>query len=55
MATEIWTTSTKRGTRYYFFSTSAGRVLPIAKLEALAKIANGDAELVTRPDFLPAR
>lgn len=49
---EIWTTTTKRGTRYYYFNT---RVLPIRKLDALARIANGTAVLVNRPDFLPER
>lgn len=53
MAREIWTTTTKTGqTRYYFFSTRAGRVLPMAKLEALAMIANDRAVLVSRPEFL---
>ena len=53
MAKEIWNTSTKTGqTRYYFFSTRAGRVLPIAKMEALAMLANDTAVLVDRPEFL---
>ena len=49
---EIWTTSTKRGERYYYFDT---RTLPMRKLDALAMIANGTAVLVERPDFLGPR
>lgn len=49
---EIWTTSTKRGERYYYFAT---RVLPMRKLDALAMIANGTAVLVERPEFLGPR
>ncbi len=49
---EIWTTSTKRGERYYYFDT---RTLPMRKADALAMIANGTAALVERPEFLGAR
>lgn len=56
MAVEIWTTSTtnkgRTTTRYYYFDR---RVLPIRKADALAKLANGTAVLVERPDFLPTR
>jgi hypothetical protein len=53
---EIWTTTTATGTtRYYYFSTRVGRVLPIRKLDALAKIANNTATLVQRPEFLGPR
>jgi hypothetical protein len=49
---EIWTVSTKRGPRYYYY---AQRVFPMRKLEALAMIANGTAVLVERPEFLGPR
>jgi hypothetical protein len=49
---EIWTVSTKRGPRYYYY---ARRVFPMRKLEALAMIANGTGVLVDRPDFLGPR
>lgn len=49
---EIWTTSTKRGERFYYFAT---RVLPMRKADALAMIANGTAVLVERPEFLGPR
>jgi hypothetical protein len=56
MVVEIWTnTSTSKGrttTRYYYFNR---RVLPIRKADALAKLANGTAVLVERPEFLPTR
>jgi hypothetical protein len=53
---EIWTTTTATGTtRYYYFSTRVGRVMPIRKMDALAKIANDTAVLVERPEFLGSR
>lgn len=52
MVREIWTISTKRGERFYYFAT---RVLPMRKADALAMIANGTAVLVERPEFLGPR
>ena len=42
---EIWQT----GTRYYYFSFAARRVMPIAKLKALELIAAGASELIAKP------
>jgi hypothetical protein len=49
---EIWTTTTGKTTRYYYFSR---RTLPMRKADALAMIANGTAVLVERPEFLGPR
>jgi hypothetical protein len=54
---EIWTTTTRRTgqTRYYQFSTRAGRAFAVPALEALAMLADGRAQLVERPEFLGPR
>ena len=47
---EIWTTPTKQGVRYYYFSRRAMRAFPLAADHAKLEIATGAAVLVANPN-----
>lgn len=46
---EIWTTATKQGVRYFYFSRRAMRAFPLAADRAKLEIATGAAVLIANP------
>ena len=52
---EFWTVSTKRGPRAYFYSTLAGRALPLPIAEAELLEATGQAVRTERPEWVGGR
>lgn len=52
---EFWTVQTKRGERAYYYSTLAGRALPLPIAEAEMLEATGQAVRTERPEFLGRR
>jgi hypothetical protein len=50
---EIWTTVTAKGAkRYWYYSTLAGRALPVAKAVAELELAMGFAVEGTKPEWV---